>query len=57
MIKRKVRCPDCGEITVKREWYDKYSKVEEDIKCDCGHHYNWSYGHITIDKEGDHDDT
>jgi len=53
MRKRKVVCPDCRGIALERRWYDRKGLVEKDRKCKCGHHYNWSYGHVFINEKGD----
>lgn len=47
----KTECPNCGQIAQVKEWHDDYWLVEKDFKCECGYHYNWSYGNETI--EGD----
>ena len=49
-----VICPDCKGIAAETRYYDRKGLVEKDRKCDnCGHHYNWSCGHVFINEKGD----
>jgi Zn ribbon nucleic-acid-binding protein len=46
-------CPRCEDECKVEKFHDEIGLVETDVKCKCGYHYNWSYGHITTDEEYD----
>ena len=47
-------CPDCNNIIKEIKYYDNKGLVEKNRKCgNCGHHYNWSFGHVFINEKGD----
>jgi Zn ribbon nucleic-acid-binding protein len=45
-------CPRCdNECKVVNYREEGIGIVETDVKCKCGYHYNWSYGHATTDED------